>query len=168
MISGYADIITARRAEDIIKTIQMTVIILARAFMNSIFMILLFQGFMQVKISGYNVYIWFTSWAYGEVCYQTRNCQKTLRKMEIGKFIVKSNWQFVSGDYVISEFRMEGTFQNEWLGIKPTGERISITGIDIDKVIDGKIVETQWSGKYFRVSMGSQPYRAKRKRMKGR
>ena len=49
--------------------------------------------------------------------------------------------QFVSGDYVISEFRMEGTFQNEWLGIKPTGERISITGIDIDKVIDGKIVE---------------------------
>ena len=29
--------------------------------------------------------------------------------------------QFVSGDYVISEFRMEGTFQNEWLGIKPTG-----------------------------------------------
>ena len=49
--------------------------------------------------------------------------------------------QFVSGDYVISEFRMEGTFQNEWLGIKPTGERISITGIDIDKVIDGRIVE---------------------------
>ena len=49
--------------------------------------------------------------------------------------------QFVSGDYVISEFRMEGTFQNEWLGIKPTGERISITGVDIDKVIDGKIVE---------------------------
>ena len=44
--------------------------------------------------------------------------------------------QFVSGDYVISEFRMEGTFQNEWLGIKPTGERISITGVDIDKVID--------------------------------
>ena len=38
--------------------------------------------------------------------------------------------QFVSGDYVISEFRMEGTFQNEWLGINPTGE-----------VIDGKIVE---------------------------
>ena len=49
--------------------------------------------------------------------------------------------QFVSGDYVISEFRMEGTLQNEWLGIKPTGERISITGVDIDKVIDGKIVE---------------------------
>ena len=49
--------------------------------------------------------------------------------------------QFVSGDYVISEFRMEGTFQNEWLGINPTGEKLSITGIDIDKVIDGKIVE---------------------------
>lgn len=49
--------------------------------------------------------------------------------------------QFVSGDYVISEFRMEGTFQNEWLGINPTGEKLSITGIDIDKIVDGKIVE---------------------------
>lgn len=36
---------------------------------------------------------------------------------------------------------MEGTFQNEWLGIKPTGEKLSITGIDIDKIVDGKIVE---------------------------
>ena len=36
---------------------------------------------------------------------------------------------------------MEGTFQNEWLGIKPTSERVSITSVDIDKVIDGKIVE---------------------------
>ena len=35
--------------------------------------------------------------------------------------------QFVSGDYVISEFRMEGTFQNEWLGINPAGEKLSIT-----------------------------------------
>ena len=36
---------------------------------------------------------------------------------------------------------MEGTFKNEWLGIKPTGEKLSITGIDIDKIVDDKIVE---------------------------
>lgn len=29
----------------------------------------------------------------------------------------------------------------EWLGMKPTGRRISITGVNIDKVVDGKIVE---------------------------
>jgi predicted ester cyclase len=49
--------------------------------------------------------------------------------------------QFMDGDYVISEFIMEGTHLGEWLGMKPTGRRISITGVNIDKVVDGKIVE---------------------------
>ena len=29
--------------------------------------------------------------------------------------------QFCDGDYVISEFIMEGTHKGEWIGIKPTG-----------------------------------------------
>lgn len=49
--------------------------------------------------------------------------------------------QYCDGDYVISEFVMEGTHKGEWLGMKPTGKKIYITGVDIDKVIDGKIVE---------------------------
>lgn len=49
--------------------------------------------------------------------------------------------QYCDGEYVISEFVMEGTHKGEWLGIKPTGKKISITGVDIDKVVDGKIVE---------------------------
>ena len=49
--------------------------------------------------------------------------------------------QFCDGDYVISEFIMEGTHKGEWMGIKPTGKRLVFTGIDIDKVIDGLIVE---------------------------
>ena len=49
--------------------------------------------------------------------------------------------QYVDGDYVISEFIMEGTHEGEWIGIKPTHKRLSFTGVDIDKVIDGKIVE---------------------------
>lgn len=49
--------------------------------------------------------------------------------------------QFADGDYVISEFLMEGTHEGEWLGITPTHKRLSITGVDIDKVVDGKIVE---------------------------
>ncbi len=49
--------------------------------------------------------------------------------------------QYCDGDYVISEFIMEGTHTGEWLGLKPTGKKISITGVDIDKVVDGKIVE---------------------------
>ena len=35
----------------------------------------------------------------------------------------------------------ERTHEGEWTGIKPTHKRLSFTGVDIDKVIDGKIVE---------------------------
>lgn len=49
--------------------------------------------------------------------------------------------QFCDGDYVISEFIMEGTHKGEWIGIKPTGKRLVFTGINIDKITDGLIVE---------------------------
>ena len=49
--------------------------------------------------------------------------------------------QYVDGDYVISEFVMRGTHKGDFLGIAPTNKVLEITGIDIDKVIDGKIVE---------------------------
>ena len=49
--------------------------------------------------------------------------------------------QFEEGDYVISEFIMRGTHKGEFIGITPTNKVIEITGVDIDKVINGKIVE---------------------------
>ena len=49
--------------------------------------------------------------------------------------------QYVEGDYVISEFIMRGTHKGEFIGITPTNKILEITGVDIDKVIDGKIVE---------------------------
>lgn len=49
--------------------------------------------------------------------------------------------QYVDGDIIISEFLMEGTHQGEWLGMKPTGKKLQMTGVDIDKIVDGKIVE---------------------------
>ena len=54
---------------------------------------------------------------------------------------MKITKQFCDGDYVISEFIMEGTHKGEWIGIKPTGKRLVFIGVDIDKVIDGLIVE---------------------------
>ena len=49
--------------------------------------------------------------------------------------------QYVTDDYVISEFIMRGTHKGEFIGITPTNEVLEITGVGIDKVIDGKIVE---------------------------
>lgn len=49
--------------------------------------------------------------------------------------------QYSDGDYVVSEFIMEGTHKGEWLGMKPTNKRLTFTGVDIDRVVDGKMVE---------------------------
>lgn len=49
--------------------------------------------------------------------------------------------QYEVDGYVISEFIMKGTHKGEFLGITPTNKVLEITGVDIDKVIDGKIVE---------------------------
>lgn len=49
--------------------------------------------------------------------------------------------QYHDNGTVISEFIMGGTHLNEWLGMKPTGKKLRITGVNIDKVDDGKIIE---------------------------
>ena len=36
---------------------------------------------------------------------------------------------------------MTGNHLGKWMGIKPTGKRISVTGINVDKIKNGKIVE---------------------------
>ena len=56
-------------------------------------------------------------------------------------YTIKILRQFADGDYVISEFLMEGTHEGEWIGIKPTHKKLVFTGVDIDKVMNGKIVE---------------------------
>ncbi len=49
--------------------------------------------------------------------------------------------QYCDGDYVISEFITEVTHQGEWLGMKPTGKKLTFTGVDIEKIANGKIIE---------------------------
>lgn len=56
-------------------------------------------------------------------------------------YTMKIVQQYVDGDYVISEFIMQGTHEGEWIGIKPTHKVLEFTGVDIDKVVGGKIVE---------------------------
>jgi predicted ester cyclase len=49
--------------------------------------------------------------------------------------------QHVDKDFVISEIITEATHLGEWLGIKPSGKKLVFTGVNIDRVIDNKIVE---------------------------
>ena len=48
------------------------------------------------------------------------------------------------GEKVVSRWTAQGTHQGELMGIAPTGNRVTITGITIHRIEDGKIVE-EWS-----------------------
>ena len=49
--------------------------------------------------------------------------------------------QHVDNDFVISEIITEATHLGEWLGIKPSGKKLIFMGVNIDCVVDNKIVE---------------------------
>ena len=46
--------------------------------------------------------------------------------------------QVAEGDKVVTRFSSQGTHQGEFMGIAPTGNRVRVTGIDIDRVVEGK------------------------------
>ncbi len=62
---------------------------------------------------------------------------------------------FSDNEYVICEFIMEGTHVGEWLGMKPTNRKLKFTGINIDKVIDGKIAEHSGAMNTFETLFGN-------------
>jgi steroid delta-isomerase-like uncharacterized protein len=49
--------------------------------------------------------------------------------------------QIADGDRVVTRWTAEGTHLGEFQGIPPTGRHGKMTGIDIDRLVDGKVVE---------------------------
>jgi steroid delta-isomerase-like uncharacterized protein len=45
------------------------------------------------------------------------------------------------GDKVVLRFTFRGTHQGAFMGVAPTGKQVTMTGIDIFRIADGKIVE---------------------------
>ncbi|HPQ45426.1 MAG TPA: ester cyclase [Syntrophales bacterium] len=68
--------------------------------------------------------------------------------------------QFVDHDHVISEVMMEGTHLGEWLGIKPTGKKLSIAAVNIDKIKEGKIIEHGGAANVFDIFWSEKIIRA--------
>jgi len=56
-------------------------------------------------------------------------------------YTIKIIRQYSDGDYVISEFIMQGTHKGEFIDIKPTNKVLTFSGVNIDKVVNGKIIE---------------------------
>jgi len=45
------------------------------------------------------------------------------------------------GDKVAVRYTLEGTHEGELFGVSPTGQRLSIKSISVERVSDGKIIE---------------------------
>ena len=54
---------------------------------------------------------------------------------------MKIDQQITEGEWIATSYTVTGTFKKNWLGIKPTGKKISYTGVNINRVVDGLIVE---------------------------
>jgi predicted ester cyclase len=50
-------------------------------------------------------------------------------------------FQVEEGEWVVTGYVMRGTHLGSRMGIKPTGKQIEVRGVNIDKVVDGKITE---------------------------
>jgi predicted ester cyclase len=48
----------------------------------------------------------------------------------------------VKGDKVVTRYTLKGTHKNEYMGIAPTGKQITVRGVSIDRIAEGKDVET--------------------------
>ena len=49
--------------------------------------------------------------------------------------------QISEGEWVVTIYSVTGTFTDEWFGMKPTGKPIIFTGVNVDRIRDGKIIE---------------------------
>ena len=49
--------------------------------------------------------------------------------------------QIGENDYVVTSITARGIHNGKWMDIKPTGKPVLFTGVNVDKVVNGKIVE---------------------------
>lgn len=67
--------------------------------------------------------------------------------------------QFGDGPFVATRWSATGTHEGELFGVGPTGKQATVTGITIDRVEDGKIVEswTNWDTLGLLMQLGAVP-----------
>jgi steroid delta-isomerase-like uncharacterized protein len=50
--------------------------------------------------------------------------------------------QIAEADQVVTRWTFDGTQNGQLMGMPPTGKRVTVTGVAIDRIADGKLVES--------------------------
>ncbi len=74
------------------------------------------------------------------------------------RFVVED--QIAEGEKVVTRWTARGTHRGEFLGIAPTGERVTVSGIEFDHIVGGKIDEA-WVGYHPFAGPAPDPERVK-------
>ncbi len=69
--------------------------------------------------------------------------------------------QIAEGDIVVTRWVARGTHREEFLGLAPTGRQMTVSGIEFDCIVDGKINEA-WVSYHLFTDSALQPERIKR------
>ena len=62
--------------------------------------------------------------------------------------------QISEGAWVVTYITARATHQGEWLGMKPTGKEVEITVVNVDKIVNGRIVEHGGAANMFEALLG--------------
>ena len=67
--------------------------------------------------------------------------------------------QVAEGDKVVTRWTFTGTHQGEFMGLAPTGKQVTTSGINISRIVEGKIVELreEWDAQGFFQQLGALP-----------
>jgi predicted ester cyclase len=49
--------------------------------------------------------------------------------------------QIAEGEWVVTQVTAKGTHMGSWLGMRPTGKAVTISAVNVNRLVDGRIVE---------------------------
>jgi steroid delta-isomerase-like uncharacterized protein len=67
--------------------------------------------------------------------------------------------QVAEGDKVVTRYSCIGTHKGEFMGLAPTGKQVTVSGMNISRIVEGKIVEAreEWDSLGFLQQLGALP-----------
>ncbi len=84
-----------------------------------------------------------------EACKQWAEGVRLANRQGFPDFDVAIEDLVAEGDRVVKRFVFRGTHTGEFSGIAPTGKRVTMRGISLYRIVDGKVKELYWNDDVF-------------------